>query len=267
MINTFPQHASLSVSSTINTAIFLQKAEDLAGKLQLDFASSLEQITNDIALCYTEEGLKLIHRPVKGKRYGVLLFVDFVYGKSGYRLARNRTTRQPLARAVGIKPGFRPTVYDATAGLGQDGFVLASLGCRVTLVERSPVIFSLLEDGIQRAKENPKTSSIANNNIQLIHLDSTDFLRSTEESFHTVYLDPMYPHRKGSALGKQTLRVIRSLVGDDLDSADLMKAAVDKNVSRIVVKRPKNAPALSASPPNHIISGKSSRYDIYFDQK
>ena len=51
-------------------------------------------------------------------------------------------------RAVGIQPGIRPTLLDATAGLGRDAFVLAELGCTLTLIERQPLIAALLEDGL-----------------------------------------------------------------------------------------------------------------------
>jgi 16S rRNA (guanine1516-N2)-methyltransferase len=43
-------------------------------------------------------------------------------------------------------------VLDATAGLGKDAFVLASLGCQMTLIERQPLIAALLEDGLARAR-------------------------------------------------------------------------------------------------------------------
>ena len=45
---------------------------------------------------------------------------------------------QLIAKA-GIKPNVSPVVVDATAGLGKDAFVLASLGCHVTMAERNPL--------------------------------------------------------------------------------------------------------------------------------
>ena len=57
-----------------------------------------------------------------------------------------------IAKAVGIAQGVRPQVLDATAGLGKDAFVLASLGCQMTLIERQPLIAALLEDGLARAR-------------------------------------------------------------------------------------------------------------------
>ncbi|GHM54843.1 hypothetical protein ECZU51_35130 [Escherichia coli] len=52
-----------------------------------------------------------------------------------------------MAKAVGIKGDYLPDVVDATAGLGRDAFVLASVGCRVRMLERNPVVAALLDDG------------------------------------------------------------------------------------------------------------------------
>ena len=43
-----------------------------------------------------------------------------------------------LGRAVGLKADRKPLIWDATGGLGRDAFVLADLGCEVTLCERMP---------------------------------------------------------------------------------------------------------------------------------
>lgn len=175
----------------------------------------------------------------------------------------DRSIKQPLARAVGAKPGFRPTVLDATAGLGGDAFVLASLGCQLTMFERSPIMAALLEDGLKRAAIEPLTAAIIKNNLQLCHKDTISTRIDSKESFYTVYLDPMYPHRKNSALNKQSMRTIRSLVGDDADAGKLLHVALSQATNRVVVKRPEKAPALSELQPSHVISMKNSRFDVY----
>ena len=43
---------------------------------------------------------------------------------------------------------------DATAGMGEDAFLLAAQGYEVTLYEQNPVIAALLKDAIRRAKKN-----------------------------------------------------------------------------------------------------------------
>ena len=56
-----------------------------------------------------------------------------------------------MARAVKAGGGVR--VLDCTAGLARDAFVLASLGCEVTLVERSRVVYTFASGWIEAGKE------------------------------------------------------------------------------------------------------------------
>ncbi len=255
--------SAISVSSTIDSAIILQKASGLAALLNLPFAQSIELRTTELVLAYTAKGLQLLHMPLLSQKSSCLLYVDFVHGKNGFRLARNATSKQPLARAAGLKPGFRPTILDATAGNGADGFVLASLGSKVTMCERSPIIGALLQDGLNRAAQQQITAAIIDRHISFKQIDSREYLAQTKKAFHTIYLDPMYPEHQTSALNKQTLRTIRTLVGGDPDSANLLETALAKAENRVVVKRPRHAPALSTLQPSHIINMKNSRFDVY----
>ena len=259
--------SSISVSSTINSATILQKAVELAANLNLPFTASIEHRSTEFVLAHTPQGLQLLHIPLGSQKSTCLLFVDFVHGKNGFRLAQNRTTKQAIARAVGIKPGFRPTILDGTAGLGSDSFVLASLDCTVTMCERSPIIGALLEDGLCRAAKEEKTAGIIESKINLVLGDTRKYLQNNTATFHTIYLDPMYPHRNQSALNKQTLRIIRSLVGGDPDGAALLEIAREKAENRVVVKRPRKAPLLSDVQPSHVILMKNSRFDIYMTLK
>jgi 16S rRNA (guanine1516-N2)-methyltransferase len=254
---------SISVSSTINSAIFLQKADALAKKLQLPYVEQTSHYLTEMSLAYTPEGLKLLHLFPGNKSPRCLLFVDLVHGKNGYRLANDRTIKQPLARAVGIRPGFRPKVLDGTGGLAGDAFVLASLGCHVTMCERSPIIAALLEDGLQRAAQERRTAEITSRSLRLVASDTKSYLDQCKEVFSTIYLDPMYANSKESALNRQSMRIIRTLVGDDQDSGLLLAAAIKKAGNRVVVKRPRLAPLLTERQPSHSLAMKSSRFDVY----
>ena len=80
------------------------------------------------------------------------IYVDFVEGELAHRRKFGGGKGQMIAKAVGLNKGFVPTILDATAGLGADAFVLASLGCEVKMIERSPLARLLLADGLERAK-------------------------------------------------------------------------------------------------------------------
>ncbi|WP_372970933.1 class I SAM-dependent methyltransferase [Marinobacter sp.] len=189
---------------------------------------------------------------------------EFVTGKAGYRREHGGGTGQLIAKAVGLQKTRQPLhVVDATAGLGQDAFVLASLGCQVTLFERSPVIHALLSDGLARAALNEQSAPLVAR-MTLQPGNSTDWLdRAEAGAADVVYLDPMFPHRDKSALVKKEMQVFRTVVGDDDDSPELLAAALAVATYRVVVKRPRKAEPVSGPEPTTRIEGKSSRYDVY----
>lgn len=240
-----------------------------------------KDVRNASALLFLDEsGLCL---QVAGKGAPGPVRAEFVTGKMGYRREHGGGSGQLVARAVGLqktKAGLH--VLDATAGLGQDAFVLASLGCRVSLFERNPVIHALLADGLARAALNMDCAPIIAR-MTLQPGSSIDWLRNAAESAieiaiesaaddtssdkqaaaDVVYLDPMFPHREKSALVKKEMQVFRTVVGDDDDSEVLLEAALAAARYRVVVKRPRKAMAISGPEPGARVEGKSSRYDIY----
>jgi 16S rRNA (guanine1516-N2)-methyltransferase len=216
-----------------------------------------------MTLFYTETRLELRQNTSEGKVTQSPLFVDFLSGSSSYRRLHNSTIRQPLARAVGIKQGFRPSIVDGTAGLGQDGFVLACLGCTVTLIERSPILGALLSDGLQRALQDRIVGNIIQDRLTLIVAETRTILETLSPKPYTIYLDPMYPIRTKSALNKKEMRIIRTLIGDDQDSSLLLECAIKSAGNRVVVKRPKEAPPLSGLSPSHATLMKNNRFDVY----
>jgi 16S rRNA (guanine1516-N2)-methyltransferase len=190
--------------------------------------------------------------------------VDFVEGAVAHRRKFGGGRGQDIAKAVGLKHGFTPHVLDATAGLGRDAFVLAGLGCKLTLLERMPVVAALLDDGIERAKLNHEVADIANN-MQLIHGSSIEEV-DLADGPDVVYLDPMYPHREKSAAVKKEMRIFQSLVGEDLDADGLLAPALALAKYRVVVKRPSYAPPLDGKKPSMTINMKKNRFDVYVKQ-
>ena len=190
--------------------------------------------------------------------------VDFVEGAMAHRRKFGGGRGQDIAKAIGLKHGFTPHILDATAGLGRDAFVLASLGCNVTLMERMPVVAALLDDGLARAKLNSEVGDIAQR-MQLVHASSIENMNIAEQ-VDVVYLDPMYPHREKSAAVKKEMRVFQSLVGEDLDADALLEPAIALAKYRVVVKRPSYAPPLNNKKPSTSIKMKKNRFDVYVNQ-
>ena len=197
-------------------------------------------------------------------------FIDFAHGQLAHRRQFGGGRSQPLARAMGLKGGASPTVVDATAGMGRDAFVLASLGASVTLIERSPILAALLEDALNRAATDPQLEQAIPARMTLIQANAIPWLQACAEEQRpdVIYLDPMYPQRSKSALVKKEMRILRALVGDDEDAGELLQAALICAKKRVVVKRPKTA-AVIISPSNRelrpatAVESKNTRYDIY----
>ena len=189
--------------------------------------------------------------------------VDFLEGAVAHRRQQGGGNGQMIAKAVGIQAGIRPLILDATAGLGRDAFLLAQLGCSVTLMERHPLIGALLADGLERALLDLEVGPIIQR-MQLRPGNAIELIREwSEEPPQVIYLDPMFPHREKSALVKKEMRVFRPLVGDDGDASQLLQVALALATHRVVVKRPRKAPSIDGQPPGYVLEGKSSRYDVY----
>lgn len=191
-----------------------------------------------------------------------MLQIDFLKGKTAYRLKHSGIKNELLARAVGLKHQYKPIVLDTTAGLGRDGFLLAYLGCDVTLLERSPAVATELQTALNLALTDPAFSHLK---IKLINIDGKDYLQqlNAENNFDVIYLDPMYPHRKKSALVKKEMRTLRTLVGDDEDAPALLQLALQHAKKRVVVKRPRLAEVLGGIKPDFCIEGSQQRFDVY----
>ena len=198
----------------------------------------------------------------KSDIFGKSLVCDFVGGAVYHRLRFGGGRGQDLARAAGLKPGVNPHIIDATAGLGRDAFLLASLGAKVTLIERSPFMYHLLKEGMDRARDTGGITSDVIARMRLIKGDSIALLPGLAPEI--IIVDPMHPTRQKSALVKAEMRQIREIVGVDEDQYELMRVALATASKRVVLKWPaKAAPMAGLLPCSHQIIGKSTRYDVF----
>lgn len=246
--------------------VFDAEIQNIAARFNLPLLTELPAPQADTSpqfiLQLTEQGLG-VHDV--SKQLGRVA-VDFASAQSEYRRLHGGGKSQTLARAIGLKHLAQLSVLDLTAGLGRDAFVLASLGCRVQMVERSPVLAALLDNALQRAQHVEAIAPIAAR-LQLSHAQAADYLRQTSVQPDVIYLDPMYPHRQKAALVKKEMRVLRAVVGDDEDAGELLALGVHLARLRVVVKRPKTAPPLNAQSPTFSLASENTRFDIYVTKK
>ena len=188
--------------------------------------------------------------------------VDFLSKASTHRRVHGGGAGQAVAKAIGLNKNRGLRVLDATAGLGRDAFVMASLGAQVQMYERHPVVFQLLSDGLCRFNSGRNDDLV---DISLRLAEGAFFDSNQAQAFEpqVIYLDPMFPSREKSAKVKKDMALFHDLVGSDDDADKLLEPALAMAEYRVVVKRPKQAPYLAGKSPTTSLVGKSSRFDLY----
>ncbi len=205
----------------------------------------------------TRSALRL--QPLGEKAPGPLL-VDFLDPALGHR--RRGGHNEPLGRALGLHKWPDLQVIDATAGLGRDSFIIADIGARVLMLERHPVVFALLRDGLDRGRlANDEWVAEVCSRLQLERADSEVALG--ENSSDAVYLDPMFPARRKSARVKKGMWIFQQLIEQAPDEGALLECALLAARKRVVVKRPARAEPLAGQAPGFSLPGKTVRYDVY----
>ncbi len=190
------------------------------------------------------------------------LRVDFVNGSVGHRLRFGGGRGQDLAKAMGLRGGKTPMIVDATAGLGRDSFLLASLGAEVVMIERSEKMHALLVEGMKRAASEGGEIREIIGRMTLLKGDAKDLIPGL--SGEAILIDPMHPPRKSSALVRQDLRQVREIVGNDDDAVDLVRLALAHARNRVVLKWPAKADQIAGVRAcSHQILGKTTRYDVF----
>lgn len=263
-----PQTFSTDIAVICHEASVEDQAKQLACHLScpyLGVTSTFQLTIPSLVVVVSEEGISLAET---GKKAANPVTVDFVSGVLAHRRKYGGGRSQAIAKAVGLNKVKRLRVLDATAGLGRDAFVLASLGCQVTLLERSKVVHLLLADGLKRAEADLEVGPTIKQ-LRLLYVDAKEYLNEQLQSpsqFDVVYLDPMFPHRDKSAEVKKEMRIFQQLLGQDLDADQLLETAIGIAKHRVVVKRPKLAPILANKAPTYQLTGKSGRFDIYVNK-
>lgn len=243
-------------------SLLTQHGADAAYTEQLcqQFGLCLAASVNGWHLAWQDNALVLRNSDIP--RQGDIL-VDFASGAASYRRQHGGGKAEAIAKACGLNKKRDLSILDATAGLGRDAFVLASLGARVTLVERNPAVAALLYDGLRRAKATAELDWLGER-MQLLYSSALAALQQ-HAPVDVVYLDPMFPPRDKTALVKKEMRAFHDVVGSDTDADALLAPALQLAQKRVVVKRPGYAEFLAGRAPTMAVTGKNNRFDVYIN--
>ena len=133
-----------------------------------------------------------------------------------------------------IFKGKNLSILDCTGGFARDTAILASLGNNVTLIERNPLIMSLLVD----AREKIKSDDILYifSRIKIRFGNCIEFIRNTNKHFDYVYFDFMFNINK-SALPSKNEQFLRKIVKNDInENVDIIHETIQRVRSKIIIK-------------------------------
>ncbi|MCB0386563.1 MAG: class I SAM-dependent methyltransferase [Bdellovibrionales bacterium] len=231
----------------------------LADQLKIPLVNHVEE--SSICLVPIDGGWGLVSRELTEMKP---LVIDFSVGEWKRRRTEVRGPGDVLSKALGKVKGNR--AVDGTSGLGRDSLHLLALGFEVVAVEQSPVLAFLLNQAREKALQVEGRNS-AINNLILIHADARQYLRELndrDESPDVVFLDPMFPVKRKSALSGKEAQILQLLCSPAAEKdRELLHEALEVVRDRVVVKRPLQAPPLAPGA-RHQYVGKSVRYDVYF---
>ncbi len=250
------------------------------GELDPDYCESIKQFTNLPLLEANEDGefthiLKLDESGLSlqalelraGETHKQPTRVDFQDASLLYR-KESFGKHQGLAKAVGLNKHEPMHVLDATAGLGRDAFILASMGCDLTMLEQSPLIYSLIFDGFKRASqiEDPVLQDIMQK-MDLHHANAQDWFKAIMQGKRAkpdvIYLDPMFPPRNKKANVKKDISLLQEVLGFDENSITLLEAAKGCARHRVVVKKPGSKASKGGVKPSFVVPGKTAHFEVF----
>lgn len=245
----------MKVSNMENITIVVKKGADKGQ------AEAFSQKIDSPVATKESDGLNVIFDSKGVSLSGYNLTYQGDFNSMLRRVTEGRLLHEMLVKATKTDIEY-PKAIDATAGMGEDAFLIAANGYDVTLHEQNPVIALLLKDAIRRAKKQPVLKEIVDR-MHVVEGDSVAILSNRLDPVDLIYLDPMFPGRQKSGLIGKKLQLIQKMEEPCSEESELFDAAIKAGPSKIIVKRPLKAPFLAGRKPNYSLDGKAIRYDCY----
>lgn len=180
-----------------------------------------------------------------------------------HRLRTLRFGRNPLAKAIGSST-TPLKILDATAGWGEDSFVLYHLGHHVVSVEKHPILAFILANNIaQHCRNHPRQNTW---HAQCGH--HLDVLQHHSDPWDVVYFDMMFGAKQHHAKSPKKMAFLQSLLPMEPLSEDAWHLACQHS-QRIVIKEAANGRRTQhplhflPHKPTFQVKSKTCRFNIY----
>lgn len=230
-----------------------EEAEILSEKLNTQCLSD-KCDDGRLMVVFSEEGVSL-------EQDGLSMMPDFSHVAD--RIKGGKLAHEMLVKAAKFKDAVPPLRgIDATAGLGEDGMILAAAGFEMTLYEYNPVIALLLKDALRRAAKNPQLAETVAR-MKVCEGDSIAAMKELDYKPQIVLLDPMFPKRDKSGLIKKKFQLLQQIESPCSTEQELLTAALSVAGRKVIIKRPLKGPYLGEVKPDYSLTGKAIRYDCH----
>lgn len=199
------------------------------------------------------------------------LTVDFLSEDWKFRLARTWNSREVLRQALGAKRGAVLKIVDATGGLLSDAYLMAEWGHDVIAFEQNILLAYLGAEACARVEVHRPLNTLAKKRSLRFVPGRFEAACLDGLKADVVYLDPMYPDKKKSALNSKEMRIVKKCTESmhhwsDGELSELIKECLSQVSKRVVLKRPVWAPQLPAGL-NDLLSyelkGKGTKFCVF----
>lgn len=150
-------------------------------------------------------------------------------------------------------------IIDTTGGIGIDSIIFASLGNKITLIEKQPLIIKILKNLFKSLQE----IKFITKNIKIKYGNSIKTIQHLKNnSKNIIYLDPIFPIKKKNDITKAYASIIKNIGSNTKNYKKLFEISL-KKAKKLIVKRKKNSESINKKKPTYKISGSKIRFDIY----
>ena len=205
-------------------------------------------ITENLSINFNKDGIELINASYKE---AVSISIDFLDEAINNKIkSRLSGKKDVFSKLFPIK---NSTLLDCTAGYGRDSYVLRSMGFNITMIENSPIMSLLLNDALKKLKLS---------NFKMYHGNSYDYLNHSEKYYDYIYIDFMFDKLKKNSLSSKNDETLKLISFQENNKNNLIRLAIKKANSRVVVKEPKYSLS-NILKPEYTIKTKLLNFNIY----